>query len=486
MKKIFTLTILLNMVLLMNAQLHETLPITPFKDATIHVNLTPENVQLFSSVLSKLNTPRQKVESATVEFLDSIVTKDASGKNTIKVSHHYDNNGNDTTELTYNWDESTSKWILTTDVKKQVDNNGMITFYESYSWFAGTFLIGGTKYESTYDNMNERTNTLYQWNFITSDWTLLSKSENDYDANQNLITTITYSRNLISNEWVNQSKSTFSYTAGNKQTLETIYLWDTNISDWVASGKSEHFMNSLGNDTSVIESNWDNTTSDWMIDTKIVYTYDDSQRITGLEFWEWDTDSELLQITAKQEFAFNSNGNAILFAMYLWDSDTSSWIGFQKSEISYYPNSNLEHFNTMYSWSNNTWVENTQKESFYNNNDNKTIENSYTWIIGNSTWEKKQISTYYYSQRIIIGNTSTVDEQSLSIYPNPVTNELHLIGDLKNATVKIVNVEGKTVYSKRNTLKTIDISSFANGVYFLQIINNTGKTNYKFIKMSSK
>lgn len=483
MKKIFTLTILLNMALLLNAQLHETLPITPFRNATIHVNLSPENVQLFSSVLSKENTPRQKVESATVVLLDSIVTKDASGKNTQKVSYNYDSNGNDTTELTYNWDDSTSKWQLTSKVKKLVDNNGMITFYESYSWFAGTFLIGGTKYESTYNTTKELTNMVYQWNFITSDWSLLSKSENAYDANQSLTTTINYSRDLIANEWVNESKSIFSYTASNKLALETIYQWGTNITDWVTSGKVEHFMNSLGNDTSVIESKWD--ASVWMVDNKIVFTYDGSQRITGLVFWEWDTESSLLVRTAKQEFAFNSNGNSILYAIYLWNSATSSWTGFQKIEISYYPNSNLEHFNTTYSWSNNTWVENTQDESFYNNNNNKTIENNYMWIVGNNTWEKKQTSNYYYSQKII-GNTSSVDEQTLSIYPNPATHELRLIGVQKNSTIRIINVEGKTVYIKQYNAKTIDVSSFANGVYFLQIINNTGKTNYKFIKMSSK
>lgn len=473
------------MTLLVNAQLHETSTITPFRNATIHVNLSPENVQLFSSVLSKENTPRQKVEAATVELLDSVVTKDTSGKNTQKVSYNYDSNGNDTTELTYNWDDSTSKWLLTAKVKTLVDNNGMITFYESYTWFAGTFLIGGTKYESTYNNTKELTNTVYQWDFITSSWTLLSKSENAYDANQNLETTIDYSRNPIANAWVNESKSVFSYSAGNKLSLETIYQWNTNIPDWVTSGKSEHFMNSLGNDTSVIESKWDNTTSGWAIDNKIVYTYDGNQRITGLVFWEWDTDSGLLVRTAKQEFAFNSSGNAILYAIYLWDSVASSWTGFQKFEISYYPNSNLEHFNTTYSWSNNSWVENTQDESFYNNNNNKTLENNYMRNTGNSTWEKKQISTYYYSQRII-GNNPSVDEQTQAIFPNPVTHELHLIGVLNNSIITIVNVEGKTVYTKQYMAKTIDISSFVNGIYFLQIINNTGKTNYKFIKMSSK
>jgi len=73
------------------------------------------------------------------------------------------------------------------------------------------------------------------------------------------------------------------------------------------------------------------------------------------------------------------------------------------------------------------------------------------------------------------------DSIHISIYPNPATNQLTIDnGQFKIETLTIQNTLGETVFSKQNcnALETIDVSSFAKGVYFVRINN----VNRKFIK----
>ncbi|MDR1726135.1 MAG: T9SS type A sorting domain-containing protein [Bacteroidales bacterium] len=68
------------------------------------------------------------------------------------------------------------------------------------------------------------------------------------------------------------------------------------------------------------------------------------------------------------------------------------------------------------------------------------------------------------------------------IYPNPVTNQLHIENmSMNNATeIKIFNDKGQLLLSKTITLShTIDVSSLPVGLYFLKINDVT----LKFVKL---
>ena len=71
---------------------------------------------------------------------------------------------------------------------------------------------------------------------------------------------------------------------------------------------------------------------------------------------------------------------------------------------------------------------------------------------------------------------STVDELealSVLIYPNPASNNLTVdLGDLNgvNTTIKLYDASSKLVFEKQSTSTlTIDVSSFAKGMYSLEI-----------------
>ena len=75
----------------------------------------------------------------------------------------------------------------------------------------------------------------------------------------------------------------------------------------------------------------------------------------------------------------------------------------------------------------------------------------------------------------------------ISIYPNP-TNGIFNI-DLKNEVknIKVITILGKVIYNENisasaiGTTKSIDLTDFANGIYFVNVSNAFGTSNYKLI-----
>ena len=74
----------------------------------------------------------------------------------------------------------------------------------------------------------------------------------------------------------------------------------------------------------------------------------------------------------------------------------------------------------------------------------------------------------------------------LSIYPNPVVNELtiNLPSNIKNADVRIVDVTGRTISNNNVTINNnkLDVSHLAQGVYIVEIKTEKGTTSKKLIK----
>lgn len=73
---------------------------------------------------------------------------------------------------------------------------------------------------------------------------------------------------------------------------------------------------------------------------------------------------------------------------------------------------------------------------------------------------------------------------SLIVYPNPAREILFIQNKNGNAAYRITDLSGKILLlQKSNGMNTqIDIQSLANGIYFLESLNNGEKTTIKFIK----
>ncbi|MCD4680468.1 MAG: T9SS type A sorting domain-containing protein, partial [Bacteroidales bacterium] len=90
--------------------------------------------------------------------------------------------------------------------------------------------------------------------------------------------------------------------------------------------------------------------------------------------------------------------------------------------------------------------------------------------------------------------TSAIEEneifRDISVYPNPAENILNINFNLQQTqalNISLVSVTGKVVFNEEvgnfvgDFKKTIDLSTFTRGIYFLQLISEQGILNRKIV-----
>lgn len=100
-----------------------------------------------------------------------------------------------------------------------------------------------------------------------------------------------------------------------------------------------------------------------------------------------------------------------------------------------------------------------------------------------SYWEYGEVEDYAVSVLPSLG-TTTFDKSALSVYPNPVKNNLNISYESEISEVKIYNLLGQEVFSKAtadSNLK-LDISNITSGNYVVKLFGPEGQYNFKLIK----
>ncbi|WP_375237929.1 endonuclease [Aurantibacter sp.] len=87
-------------------------------------------------------------------------------------------------------------------------------------------------------------------------------------------------------------------------------------------------------------------------------------------------------------------------------------------------------------------------------------------------------------QNVLSTNNFNLDNNSVSIYPNPVTNNVINISSNKNLDVIIYNVLGQNILSTKTTpnANTINLENLNSGVYIVKLKSDTGTTTKQLIK----
>jgi hypothetical protein len=80
-------------------------------------------------------------------------------------------------------------------------------------------------------------------------------------------------------------------------------------------------------------------------------------------------------------------------------------------------------------------------------------------------------------------------KNEIEVYPNPSSGFVTLISDidLSDSRIRVISLNGKIVYQSqfKGASHELDVSSFTNGLYFIQLFNNKKTLTYKLIKSSN-
>ena len=150
---------------------------------------------------------------------------------------------------------------------------------------------------------------------------------------------------------------------------------------------------------------------------------------------------------------------------------------------------NTKYFSIERSMDQNTWTEVGQVAAAGNSN---TIKNySFTDVMpltGMNYYRLKQVDADGKYSISYIRSVSLNNDWRLKVYPNPVTaGTLQIKSNAKMAAIRITDVNGKVLLNEFAKFLTdserINVSGFAPGVYFIEVINNKNEVYHtRFIK----
>ncbi|PZF74523.1 T9SS type A sorting domain-containing protein [Taibaiella soli] len=133
----------------------------------------------------------------------------------------------------------------------------------------------------------------------------------------------------------------------------------------------------------------------------------------------------------------------------------------------------------------NSWWTSDSININYNTNDLVALVNTFRYDTSTHQYQAapSAVETYYYEEydpQETAVTTIQTTSPGITAYPNPVSGKLHVDGNIgsKNVSMQIIGITGVRLFNAsgnwQSMNKDIDMSSFANGVYYLLITDNNG------------
>lgn len=398
----------------------------------------------------------------------------------------------------FDWDTTSQTWqhkgrqFMTYDLANNLINE------EGLKWIGSAWVTGDYKYSYAYDANNNRISKIEQmWN--SGSWVNNAKTVCTYDANNNM----TSEENTFWNgtAWVNGSMGSYTYDANNNLTNILFKNWDG--SAWINGDQysltydannnrlsSTPDTNNAGfpltryawtydannNKTTELRQIW--SSSQWYNFELITYTYTSNQ-LTSFTSQHWIA-GNWGQPGCPTSFSFSgSNLTGVL---------TQSWDGTSCANSSlitntYDANNNQTSY-TNSNWSNSAWITSYRICASYDSNNNRT-DTSFLQASTIGGWFRGDSVHYFTCRNLAAGVDESISTNRFSVSPNPCVAELNINSDgLQIEHIKIYNLDGKLATEVNQLDNTkIDVSSFAKGLYVLEVTSKESVHRTRWVKM---
>ncbi len=352
--------------------------------------------------------------------------------------------------LGLNWNGVT--WDSSVVVHYEYNADGYIILQESFLYDLATFQwMPSNRYENTYNSSNELiSRKRYSGNNPTNSWTPLSDYSLTYDSNDKLIQISSSSQwNTMSSTWNYATIDSFFYNVSNELTLRKQYTWDNVNATLTPVYNILITVDNNGNVIQDIRQVWTAATQTWTNEYRNFYTFNTADLLTLQTREEWL--NTVWSPVMKIENTYNSNGQQTLGEDFWWEN--SAWVMISRVIRVYGSHGNqvhMEHYN---------FNSNTGNQSYGFQND------------------------AYYSLYTIT-NTQKLESKTLQAYPNPTSSSVlvELPDDFTQGQLTIWDMQGRLLHSQDYQGELIDLSTYSNGVYWLQVVSDTERYTVKVIK----
>jgi hypothetical protein len=289
-------------VLYQKDSIEKLIPISEFDNSM-------RDADFFSLKQSKNNTLYLKANSENTIRLDSssIVNMNKDGISG-KTEEAYDENGNLTLRIEYNWDADSAAFIPNYKAEYAYDENGFQTLYIKYSWDADSAaFILDVKRESAYDENGRTTLYIpYNWDADSAAFIPNFKAEYAYDENGRTTLYIDYNWDADSAAFIPNFKVEYAYDENGRQTLYIPYNWDADSAAFIPDVKTEYAYDENGRTTLYIQYNWDADSAAFIPDVKREYAYDENNTQIGNTEMDYNSDFGVFVPTINTVFEFDN------------------------------------------------------------------------------------------------------------------------------------------------------------------------------------
>ena len=411
-----------------------------------------------------------------------------------KAESTFDANGYGTSSARYYWDEVLNQWAGANKFNWSYDADGEVIMYTlSTVWDAGTGqFIPGIKYENIRDQNGNRTSyTKYQWDTDSSKYLLSEKGDLTYDADGNRTSFTKYQWEQTTSEWILSNKEELSFDASGNNTSFTSLFWDQDSSKWIIDYKLEHTFDAGDNNTLTVRYEWDGITSLWIQVSKQESAFDDKGYVTLRSESIWSADSGKWIMQSKNEREYDANGFNTYSASYGWDDMLDQIVAWKRWESipDSYGNTRTSII-SVWDIGKNDWVERDKTEfNFdyaYTRQDLMTplyakhkITRRIEYMFENDelkSGEWKVIDDFAYHYSDLTVNIADLSGGELSIYPNPATDYIQVVGGELNGGARIImyNVSGRMVMNQvLDNGGRIPVSHLSRGIYIIRLVQGS-------------
>ena len=234
-----------------------------------------------------------------------------------------DANGNITRMENYQWSNEKNDWSMDLKVENTYNDDGNLTLALNYNYDEKLGeLLPNAKEAHTY-NGNMIAVEYFNYNNKSGDWEGVSKTEEKYE-NDLVVENYFYNWASSTKTWINDTKGVHVYNNQGSPTLTNNYVWDG--TKWQDDSKVEIEYNEYGFEKHNVSYLYDLATSSWIKNSELFEETDSEGRILLLEPYLLNEDGVWGGVGSKEVYVLDENGKSIRDEFSFWDFDKEEWV----------------------------------------------------------------------------------------------------------------------------------------------------------------
>lgn len=241
--------------------------------------------------------------------------------------------------------------------------------------------------------------------------------------------------------WVLQSRELYEYQNGIRPTLFTFQRYENG--NWVNNFRTFTNYNTDGKIASTLFQTW--TENNWLNGNRTFLSYNDNEQLTLTNREVWNASASDWQLSSREVQVYQFDRNTETVDELYQDFD-ETWLPQSRKLKFYDDNGNLFQV-TSQNYLNGEWINIFKQLSIYDDNNNLTRSVGELWV--NNNWRTQNSCDFFYS--LFVTSVKDVFTEKMTChFANPLQGEgvFHCdqLSSMEDVQVRVFNLQGQEVY----------------------------------------